>query len=507
MDPLKTGLELIIQTCKKNIESHSDPFITDSVEWIRSWFGIGDYLGLMAKLEEDPESPEVREELQVALVNRSNFKRFLIELRCWIKESKKTKPSFENVIRCYSKKESVKKKELKYGHSEGKGIKKMAASSSGTGIGDFETMENISLGSSGPDSIGGESIQKNKREKDLSKTYTTIDVFFATDRKKTRSNNPNKKYGGKRNNNVTPNHEPVKYGICKVSIPPNHKVGKVEAPKWWKLELSANPKKHFVLQKVVNNSKDTFFVEMNKAIQSGRKDEAFVFVHGYNVTFADAAKRTAQIAFDLDFGGVPIMYSWPSNGATASYTMDEANIQWTKPHIQNFLSDLMQRSKATTIHLIAHSMGNRALTRAFADLSENHKAGVSKKFKKVILTAPDIDADVFKNEIAPVMLKSKSHITMYASSNDLALLASKKVHGYPRAGDSGNNLLVLKGIETIDASEVNTGLLGHSYFAESLDIITDIFQIIHNGVKASKRKDLKVIKNKLGDYWLVPGKK
>ena len=35
-----------------------------------------------------------------------------------------------------------------------------------------------------------------------------------------------------------------------------------------------------------------------------------MFVHGFNVSFADAARRTAQIAYDLAFGG-PGALSWP----------------------------------------------------------------------------------------------------------------------------------------------------------------------------------------------------
>jgi esterase/lipase superfamily enzyme len=31
--------------------------------------------------------------------------------------------------------------------------------------------------------------------------------------------------------------------------------------------------------------------------------DLLVFIHGYNTTFADALRRTAQIFYDLDFGG------------------------------------------------------------------------------------------------------------------------------------------------------------------------------------------------------------
>ena len=45
------------------------------------------------------------------------------------------------------------------------------------------------------------------------------------------------------------------------------------------------------------------------------------------------------------------------------------------------------------------------------------------------------------------------------SSSDLALLASKNVHEYVRGGDSGQHLMLLPGIETIDATQVDTSLI------------------------------------------------
>jgi len=331
---------------------------------------------------------------------------------------------------------------------------------------------------------------------------TEVEVFYGTDRKKSGATDLEDYYGPDRNRNSATGS--MEYGTCKVTIPPNHRVGNIEEPRWWRFEFYPNLKKHIVLAGIKPSSKDAFFDKMNAVIGTTERKEVFVFVHGYNVTFEAAAKRTAQIAFDLGFDGAPIMYSWPSRGELSGYTKDESNIQWTEPHLQAFLQDIAERSGASAIHLIAHSMGNRALTRAFAQLSETQNEQIKEKFKAVILTAPDIDADVFKNQIAPKMLKSEAHITLYASSNDKALLASKELHGNPRAGDSGEQLVILKGIETIDASEANTGFLGHSYFAESRDIITDIFQIFKDGSKADKRKGLVPKIHTSGrNYWTV----
>ena len=115
---------------------------------------------------------------------------------------------------------------------------------------------------------------------------------------------------------------------------------------------------------------------------------------------------------------------------------------------------------------------------------------------EIILAAPDIDADTFKDEIAPRIIAAESpttHLTLYASSKDEALLASKKFHGYARAGDAGDLQLILTGLEYIDASSVDTGFLGHSYYGDNRSVIADIHYLIDGHVRACKRFSLKEI--------------
>lgn len=40
---------------------------------------------------------------------------------------------------------------------------------------------------------------------------------------------------------------------------------------------------------------------------------AFVFIHGYNTSFKDAALRCAQIVYDTNFNGFSSFFSWASN--------------------------------------------------------------------------------------------------------------------------------------------------------------------------------------------------
>ncbi|MNJ54476.1 hypothetical protein D3C77_499160 [compost metagenome] len=122
--------------------------------------------------------------------------------------------------------------------------------------------------------------------------------------------------------------------------------------------------------------------------------------------------------------------------------------------------------------------------------------------KAIILAAPDIDTELFKREIAPKLLRAERNVTLYASSNDRALSASQGLNGYPRAGDSATGLVILKGMDTIDASNVDTSLLGHSYYGDVRTIIDDMHYIIQQSLPVDQRAGLMSKGREPNRYWL-----
>lgn len=291
------------------------------------------------------------------------------------------------------------------------------------------------------------------------------------------------------------------YGQAMVSIPRGHVPGELEAPSILRLEFREDPSKHVVLLSAVPHPRERALAHIAQRVKSSQGRNAFVFVHGYNVSFADAARRTAQLAYDLSFDGAPIFFSWPSQASLSGYTVDEANIEWATPHIKRFLIDVAERSGADNLYLVGHSMGTRGLTRALSTLVLE-RPDLKGRFREIILAAPDIDADVFRNDIAPRLVQAGRRVTLYASSNDLALKASKEVHGYPRAGDAGDGILVVKGIDTIDASHVDDSILAHSYFVESVPVIRDIAQMLRKRLSARERTRLQPMRGPDGMYWM-----
>ena len=325
--------------------------------------------------------------------------------------------------------------------------------------------------------------------------YVQVKVFYATDRQPTGRTEPAAFYGSDRG----PDNR-FALGTCDVSIPRDHRIGQLESPKFWKLQFRQDPGRDVVLLSVTPSPEADFYRELSASVNASSEKKAFVFVHGYDVSFEDAARRTAQLAYDLRFQGVPLFYSWPSRDAILDYAADEATIDWVRPHLKYFLKQVAVRSNADSIYLVAHSMGNRILTRALSDLAAEHAAIPRSRFKEVVLAAPDVDAGEFR-QLARRIESAATHITLYASSKDKALAASKLFHDYARAGESGDHLVVVQGIDTIDVSAIDTGFLGHSYVGDNSSVITDMFYLL-SGVPVAKRVCLTSHTLTNLDYWL-----
>jgi len=62
------------------------------------------------------------------------------------------------------------------------------------------------------------------------------------------------------------------------------------------------------------------------------------------------------------------------------------------------------------------------------------------------------------------------------------------VNGYPRAGEITRPPLLVPGIDTIDASAVDTSLLGvfHQYYADNKTFLSELFSLIRDKTPAER---------------------
>jgi pimeloyl-ACP methyl ester carboxylesterase len=182
-----------------------------------------------------------------------------------------------------------------------------------------------------------------------------------------------------------------------------------------------------------------------------------------------------------------MLYSWPSQASTTAYAIDEAAVGISGRRMADFLETVVAQSGAQRIHLIAHSMGNRALIEALQTyLARRAPENRQHIFGQIVLTAPDVDRDYFTDAIQQ-LTGSAERVTLYASDNDYALRSSQLFHGAPRAGTAGDVIVKLAGLDSIDMSAVPADALGHSYFAANSGAIFDMFRLLWRGEPPPQR--------------------
>src|SRR5262249_3129873 len=145
---------------------------------------------------------------------------------------------------------------------------------------------------------------------------------------------------------------------------------------------------------------------------------------------------------------------WPSGGAFADYVYDADSSRLAIDYLRSFIKLVAERTGAEHVHIIAHSMGNFALLHALEQMADN--PAYKSKIEQVILAAPDIDAKEFR-DIAEKIGRVAKGFTLYASANDVAMIASRRAHkDSPRAGDVPvSGPIIVGDIDSIDVSKVS----------------------------------------------------
>lgn len=307
-----------------------------------------------------------------------------------------------------------------------------------------------------------------------------IPVYFATSRARTGQASPNGVFGGERE------HGPLHYGVATISIPPGHRPGELERPGriLFIFHRSENPAKHVLIASLDTLDADGWLGRVQRNVDSTQEKEILVYIHGYNVPFDDAMRRAGQLGYDLGYeNGTVAAFSWPSRGSAAEYAADAASAEWTGPSLERFLTRLADSTGAQRISVIVHSMGNRAMASVLRSLATRAQPA----FTELVLAAPDLDADVFQEQIAPILGKAARHSTLYVSSGDRALGISTRLHEQLRAGLGGAGMFGLHDLDVVDASNVPAGALDHSYYAENKEVIDDIFMLVRRGLPPEQR--------------------
>jgi len=312
-------------------------------------------------------------------------------------------------------------------------------------------------------------------------------VFYATNRvRRTDASAANEllPYSYERTQDLT-------FGEAVVRVPENHKIGHIELPGrsfFGPIAEKEKSKDYFSLPFARELKKDDFL----KEIGQDQKSSALFFVHGFNTGIRDALYELAQIVFDTNYDGVPIAFSWPSQGpidildrpdkAVLAYNYDRESVRYSQDAFLEVLRLVQTIPKVSKIYIIAHSLGNQLVINA---IDEASWGGEKLSIAEMVLAAPDVDCDLF-TLLGSRLKAAAGGITLYASSVDRALAFSTTINGRARAGfipDPGHPF-IFPGIQTIDCTALGVDMFwffNHDTYKTTRSVLDDIGQIITYG--------------------------
>lgn len=138
-----------------------------------------------------------------------------------------------------------------------------------------------------------------------------------------------------------------------------------------------------------------------------------LFVHGFNNSWDDAARRYRGIA-DQVYGaaklGVCVFFTWPSDGSALGYVPDRLDARRSADDLASVLSDLYDwalhkqseaamdptKSCKAKVSVIAHSMGGFVTQKAMQTVwTRKNKPLLVSLINQLLLVAADVDNDIF----------------------------------------------------------------------------------------------------------------
>ena len=338
-------------------------------------------------------------------------------------------------------------------------------------------------------------------------TFHSVDIHFGTDRSFDRhSRIP--EFTSVRSHELT-------LGKAEITIPiERHRVGRIEKP--WSLSIvgltifreNLDPKIHFTVQSTKILNQEDFLASIRTAsyLSTHRRGEALVFIHGFNTDFQSALFRAAQLAYDTNFDGVSLIYSWPSGSQLRDYIYDLNSIESATTHLRRFLALVLSVDAIQKVHVVAHSMGSKALSLAISGAPRS----LRRKFSELVLASPDIDQDVFQTKTDAIRKAARGR-TLYVSHSDKALSASSLLAGgVPRVGKgkASGVPIIAKGFDTIDTSAVGLDFFSanHSGYVESPLVLNDIGALLRTGTRPPHLRSpvLRQMTTRQGTYWAFP---
>lgn len=267
---------------------------------------------------------------------------------------------------------------------------------------------------------------------------------------------------------------------------------------------------------------DAFRRELRRRLELTSRKEVYIYIHGYNNDFEDAAFAAAELWHFAGHEGVQIFYTWPAGAPGPSgYIYDRESGEFTVNHLKSAIGHISSWPEVERIHVVAHSRGTDVALSALRELFIEAWGGDRNpreefRIANVVLAAPDLDIDVVDQRIiAEHLIAGLGRLTVYSSPDDKAIGIAESLFESPR-GRLGRlereqmseliNPVLASHERTRKASFIQfsgkSDELGHSYFRTNPAVASDLILLLrYDYPPGSPQRPL--VDEGLG-FWRIP---
>ena len=321
----------------------------------------------------------------------------------------------------------------------------------------------------------------------------TVPVLYVTDRRDSGDVRLDYRFANEREDRSSGSgldESNLHYGVVTITVPADRETYSEQSNVWkqlldhvWQYLTDSDPSDATAIRDIDTLSEEAFGRVISEFLRNCNSKRVMLFIHGFNNSFSFAVRRFAEFANRIEFDGIPIMYSWPSNNKKSGYLADLGQIEISCPRFTAALRKIGGHVGDNRIDVVAHSMGAKLL---FDGLTAGHGGKCENpdlNFADVVLAAPDIDKALFLANV-DMFRRRANAVTLYASSEDVALYALSNValDEEPRLGQGGKHLTVHEDMDSLDASNVERDLPddwpGHAYVFTNDVVIRDVHELV-----------------------------
>jgi len=281
----------------------------------------------------------------------------------------------------------------------------------------------------------------------------------------------------------------LKFGLFDTNIEPSLGLGMLlDASDWFLNE-------EIRLQDVSALQRESFVRHLRAQVDASPYRSLLLVVHGFREAFPSALRKTAFLAHVLDINTPVVVFDWPGDqGASLrGYRRARTAARASGAELAALIELIVEEVQPERLWMLANSMGGQVVVDAFHVLDQNTDyADREAEIENVVLTAPDVDHEEFNDTFRKEIADLAGNVTVYVSSNDRALLASRLINRGLRLGEStldpgnpgqvkqtaklaellqpGDEQLVL-----VDVTPVNRTRNFHNFSLETPEFFDDLF--------------------------------